>query len=202
MFTKQKNNSFTFVLFLSVLCLTGCAGAVKNMAVVPVEEVMTSPMKGKSMVVFLRPSALGFGVQSSVFEVKDETVILAGIVAAKKKVSYELDPGEHLFMVIGENADFMTAELEPNKTYFALVSPRMGMWKARFVLEPIHADVVHSSELEDWLKECEWVKKTADSETWARSNMPSIQSKRFEFYEAWKGKGANDRLRLLSQDGR
>ena len=61
------------------------------------------------MIVFLRPSTLGFAVQSSVFNATEDTPDLVGIVAAKAKVAYQLDPGDYLFMVIGESADFMTA---------------------------------------------------------------------------------------------
>jgi hypothetical protein len=199
----KRNRVFVFlILFVVVLFLSGCAGKVKNMGVVPPGEIITSPAAGKSMIVFMRPSTLGFGIQSSVFEVKNEDVRLAGIVAAKKKVAYELDPGEHLFMVIGESADFMYADLEPEKTYYALVTPRMGVWKARFSLKPVHAEELSSPQFEEWLQNCEWVKIIPESETWATSNMESIQSKRKEYYEKWMNKSENDRPKLLPQDGR
>jgi len=197
----QENRFFYLVFFSYLLLLSGCAGTVKNMSAVPASEVVTSPTDGKSMIVFMRPSTLGFAIQSSVFEVKEENVSLAGIVAAKKKVSYELEPGEHLFMVIGESADFMSAELKPNKTYYALVTPRMGMWKARFSLKPIHSAELSSAQFKEWFQDCEWVKKSPASENWASSNMPSIQSKRKEYYAKWMSKDSGDRPKLLPQDG-
>lgn len=202
MVTKENRVSFYLAAFTFVLLLSGCAGTVKNMSTVPAGEVITSPTEGQSMIIFMRPSSLGFAIQSSVFEVKEGNVSLAGIVAAKKKVTYQLEPGEHLFMVIGESADFMSAELEPNKTYYALVTPRMGMWKARFSLKPIHSAELSSPQLNEWLQDCEWVKKSPASENWATSNMASIQSKRKEYYTKWISKDSGDRPKLFPQDGK
>lgn len=191
-----------FAAVASLLLLVGCAGTVKNMAVVPPGEVVNTPSAGKSMVVFMRPSTMGFAIQSSVFEVKDDDIILAGIVAAKKQVAYELDSGKHLFMVIGESADFMSADLEPNKTYYAFVTPRMGLWKARFSLKPIHADEFSLEDLQECMRDCEWVRKSAESENWAESNMADLLAKRHEYYPEWMGKGPNGRPTLYPQDGK
>ena len=120
------------------LLLAGCAGTVTNMREVPAGEPAMAPEPGKSLVVFMRPSGFGFAIQSSVFEVRDNDPLLIGIVAAKAKVGYNVEPGKRLFMAVGESADFMTAELEPNKTYYVQVTPRMGLWKARFSLAPVH----------------------------------------------------------------
>jgi hypothetical protein len=199
---KIKSNVLAqcFALFL-LLVLSGCAGTVKNMQAVPPEKIVDTPEQGKSMVVFMRPSSVGFAVQSSVFEIVNDKPSLVGIVAAKKKVSYQFEPGEHLFMVVGESADFMSADLEANKTYYALVTPRMGWWKARFSLKPIHRYELNPPDLIEWLEDCEWVEKNAASENWASSNMPSIESKHKEYYEKWMSKDLSERPRLIPQDG-
>jgi hypothetical protein len=190
------------ILLLSVLFLGGCTGSVKNMQVVPASSVNTVPKKGKSTIVFLRPSSLGFAVQSSVFEIKNNTPHLVGIVAAKKKVAYELNPGKHTFMVISESGDFMRANLLPNKTYYALVTPRMGLWKARFSLKAIHENELQSPQFNEWLSGCEWVKKSPASLTWANSNSASIQSKFTENYGKWMSKDPSEKPQLLPQDGK
>lgn len=166
------------------------------------DRIVTAPEEGKSIVVFMRPSSVGFAIQSIVFEIKGDNPALAGIVAAKKKVSYQLEPGKHLFMVIGESAGFMLAELEANKTYYALVTPRMGMWKARFSLKPIHADELSSSRFSEWLEGCEWVEKSPASDNWASDNMASIQSKHKEYHTKWISKDLSERPKLLPQDGK
>ena len=198
---KKKCFSSYLAMILLALMLSGCAGTVKHMRTTPLDKIVTVPGQGKSMIVFLRPSGIGYAVQSSVFEIVKDEPTLVGIVAAKKKVSYQLEPGEHLFMVIGENADFMSTKLEANRTYYAIVSPRMGWWKARFSLKPMHADSLNSSQLAKWLTGCEWVEKIPGSDQWASNNMPSIKSKYHEYYTVWMSKSWSDRPKLQIQDG-
>ena len=200
-YKKRYFISYIASLLLALL-LSACAGTVKHMQTVPLDKVVTAPGRGNSMIVFLRPSGIGYAVQSSVFEIVEDTPTLIGIVAAKKKVSYQLEPGEHLFMIIGENADFMLAKLVANRTYYAIVTPRMGWWKARFSLKPIHADKLNSSQLGEWLTNCEWVEKTSASDLWASNNMPSIKSKYQDYYSDWISKSWSDRPKLHIQDGK
>jgi len=198
---KKQGSSLYIALFVLSVFLSGCAGTVKNMRVVPDDRIVSAPSDGKSVVIFMRPSGVGFAIQSSVFEIKGDTPVLAGILAAKKKVAYKLEPGKHLFMVVGESADFMSAELEANKIYYALVTPRMGWWKARFSLEPINITELKPSQLNEWLEGCEWVEISAASNNWASANMNSIQSKRNEYYSEWIRKGLSDRPKLEQHDG-
>ncbi len=200
--SNKQRFSAIFSLLLLVLILSGCAGSVKNMQPVSADEVITAPDAGKSMVVFMRPSGFGFAIQSSVFEINDDKPILAGIVAAKKKVAYQLEPGKHLFMVVSESADFMSAELEAGKTYYALVTPRMGVWKARFSLKPITADELGSSQFNEWLESCEWVELSPASHAWVNTNIDSIQSKQIEYYADWMDKDISERPQLLPGDGK
>ena len=169
---------------------------------VPAGSSVVVPDKGKAVVVFARPSGLGFAIQSSVFEVIDNKSSLVGIVAAKTKVAYSLDTGKHLFMVIGESADFMTADVLPNKTYYAYVTPRMGLWKARFSLEPKRKQDLGMPELSSALDECRLVEKTADSNNWALGHMDSIQSKRAEYYPDWLKMPEVERPHLFPEDGK
>lgn len=199
----SKNRCFLpYIVIILPTLLFGCAGTVKHMQTVPLNKIVSAPDQGRSMLVFLRPSGMGYAIQSSVFEIVDDKPSLVGILAAKKKVSFQVEPGEHLFMVIGENADFMTAKLEENKTYYAIVVPKMGWWKARFSLRPIHVDQLNSSNLRSWLKGCEWVEKSSTSQLWANNNMPSIKSKFHIYYSDWMSKSWSDKPKLLLQDGK
>jgi len=199
---KRRSFFLCFAALLLALLLSSCAGTVKNMRTVQPDEIVSAPEEGKSMVVFMRPSTLGFAIQSSVFEIQEDKPALVGIVAAKMKVAHQLEPGEHLFMVVGESADFMSAELEANKTYYALVTPRMGAWKARFSLKPIHATELGTSQVKEWIEACDWVEKTADSDNWANENMVSIQKKQKKYWETWMSKDISERPKLLPQDGK
>jgi hypothetical protein len=185
----------------AALVFLGCTGSVKNMREIPDEQAAYVPDPDQALIVFMRPSGFGAGVQSSVFELIDDYPKLTGIVAAKKKVAYSLGPGEHLFMVIGENADFMKADVQAGKTYYVLVTPRIGAWKARFSLKPIHKGEPDSKNLAKWEKECRWVEKTDASDQWADSNMPSIQSKKVKYMETWLQRPEHERPALRAEDG-
>ncbi len=198
--TLRQFSAITTVLAL--LLLSGCAGSLKHMQLVEPDAVQDSPSPGKSMVVFMRPSSFGFAIQSSVFDVTNGDPDLIGLVPSKNKVAHELEPGKHLFMAIGESADFMHADLAPDKTYYALVTPRMGAWKARFSLEPIKADRLGGEQHEDWLNECKWIEKMDSAEEWAQINMISIQAKQKKYYPAWLKKPEADQPRLDPEDGR
>jgi len=192
----------TFLIVLLASLVSGCAGTVVHMQEVAADRAPSGPPPGKAMVVFMRPSGLGFAVQSTVYEVKGNNVSLIGVVAAKTKVAYMVDPGARLFMVVGENADFMDADLLPNRTYYARVEPRLGLWKARFALEPVPAKELGTSDFQSQLGECKWVVKTPSADAWLAQNLDSVQSKRLEYYAEWAGKPAAEKPRLASGDGR
>lgn len=189
-------------LLLAVLAISGCAGTISNMRHVPVESAPVGPAKDKALVVFSRPSGMGFAIQSSVYEIISDAPTLIGIVAAKTKVAHQVAPGQHLFMVIGENADFLSANLLPGKTYYVYVAPRMGMWKARFALEPKRRTDLDSAEFKAELEECKWVETNSESNQWMQGNLTSIHSKRAEYYKDWLQRPAPEKLQLLPEDGR
>ena len=188
-------------IFVAIL-ISGCAGTIKNMREVPAGNPVLAPQSDEAMVVFMRPSGLGFAIQSSVYEITNDRPVLVGIVAAKTKVAYRAKPGPHLFMSVGENADFMVADLLPSMTYYAYVSPRMGMWKARFVLEPKHLKDLGETDFKSDFDECKWVEVTAESNQWLSEIMSSVQSKRVEYYKDWQQRPAEEKLQLLPTDGR
>ena len=109
---KKSAYRMSCMLLGLALLLSGCAGSVMNMTVVPAEQANFSPDPGKAMLVFMRPSSFGFAIQSAVFEIVDNEPKLVGVVAAKKKVAYQVAPGKRLFMVTGESGDFMGATLD------------------------------------------------------------------------------------------
>jgi len=192
----------TSILLMLVFLFSGCAGSIKNMREVPAGSAEVTPEKGKAVVVFMRPSGMGYAISSSVFEVKGDSMTLAGIVAAKAKVAYRADPGKHLFMVIGESADYMSAELLPNKIYYAYVTPRMGMWKARFSLVPVHKQELGTPEFDSDFGGCKWVEKIPESDAWMNENIESIKSKHAEYYPEWMAMPENERVHLLPADGK
>jgi hypothetical protein len=192
----------SFVLAGFVLLVSGCAGGIVGMQEISGERPAPTPLPDKAMVVFMRPSGMGFAIQSTVYEVKGTEVELIGIVAAKTKVAYQVDPGKHLFMAVGESADFMDAELQAGRTYYVNVAPRMGMWKARFALDPVRREQLDGGEFKSDFGDTRWVVKTAETDQWFAANRSSVQSKRAEYYPDWTKKTEAERPALRATDGR
>ncbi|HET6806528.1 MAG TPA: hypothetical protein VFH59_13925 [Frateuria sp.] len=192
------------VALLLLLGLAGCQSSLMTKA--GGSEPMPEP--GKALVVFLRPSSFGGAIQSSVYDTGDTKDRFIGIVSTKTKVAYQADPGDHLFMVVAENADFMVAHLDAGKTYYALVSPRIGFWKARFSLLPIHnrADAkysMRSADFRDWMADTTWVTVSPAAEQWYREHEADIQAKKADYMRRWNTADAQQHaeLTLPAEDG-
>ncbi len=65
---------------LLLLLLGACAGSSQYMRDVAPEMVNYTPKPDQALVVFMRPSGLGFAIQSSVFDITDGSPIFLGIV--------------------------------------------------------------------------------------------------------------------------
>ena len=192
----------SFVLAVMVVLLTGCAGSSERMGEVSAERYSPAPEPGKAMVVFMRPSGVGFAVQSTVYELADTGIKIIGIVSAKTKVAHQVEPGKRLFMVMGENADFMSAELQAGRTYYASVAPRMGLWKARFAFEPVRRDKLDSDGFKSDFNDTRWVAKTAATEEWFAANRDAVQSRRGDYFVDWMKAPEHERAILRADDGR
>ena len=105
-------------------------------------------------------------------------------------------------MTVGESADFMNAEAQAGRTYYANVSPRMGLWKARFALDPVRRQDLDGEAFKNDFKDTRWVAKTAATEEWFSANRSSVQSKRAEYYADWVKKPDSERPALRVEDGR
>jgi hypothetical protein len=199
---------FRILIWLCLLAmpLTGCVTTTDLMSASPVTGPV--PASGKALVVFMRPSTYGGGIQASVYDASQPREEFIGIVSAKTKIAHQAEPGKHLFMVIGENADFVNATLEADKTYYILVSPRMGMWKARFSLLPIHNDAaakysLRSDDFREWQADTRFVERSTAADAWYRENAGSVSEKRAAYMVRWNGAFAEQlaELTVLPEDG-
>ena len=182
-----------------VLLLSACAGPLRGMKDVAA-PIDPAPPPGRASIVFMRPSGLGYAIASSVFEMRPAGDVFIGHVPAKRKLVHHVAPGPVRFMVVSEAADFMQADLEAGKTYYALVTPRMGVWRARFSLRPLSAADLRGAEFQEWLNECTWVETTDEARDWARRNASSVQEKKVEYLQKWEPR--TDKPTLNASDGR
>ncbi|MDD1622294.1 MAG: hypothetical protein LUQ11_12520 [Methylococcaceae bacterium] len=203
----MKRFMLTSVFIPCLLLLSGCTSSLMQKSALNNLTIPTAKSES-AQIVFMRPSSFGGAIQSSVFDLKQNENKLAddifiGIVSANTKVLYQAEPGFHLFMVIGENADFMQAHLQAGKTYYALVTPRMGWWKARFSLKPLHRSDLLSGDFKDWFESTDWYENTNASRQWSVDNWESVQDKKQEYLGKWgnKSESEKDELTLKESDG-
>jgi hypothetical protein len=192
-------------LLLLVLCSPSAFARVK---MAPAPDQNPKPEAGKALVVFLRPSCMGGLVASSVFDAPDADTRFIGVVGCKERVAYQAEPGEHRFMIVAENADFLDAKLDADKTYYVLIKPRPGMWKARFSLIPIHnkADAGYSllsEDFKEWTNDTRLVALGAEAETWFAESKASVEEKKADYLVKWNKMLPEDRavLVLNAEDG-
>ncbi|HUA79101.1 MAG TPA: hypothetical protein VL997_01925 [Dyella sp.] len=193
-----------WALLALMLMLSGCQSSMMTKAGNTSQVVVPSD----ATIVFMRPSSFGGAIQASVYDVTGGQTVFGGIVSSKTSVQMQVPAGEHLFMVIGENADFMNADLSAGKTYYVWVRPRMGVWKARFSLIPIHNDPqakynLQSSDFADWKRDSVPVVKNAGADTWYQQNKADIESKRLDYMKKWDRMDPQDKaeLTLHASDG-
>lgn len=179
------------------MLISGCMSSLMNKAV----GAAPAPQPGKALVVFMRPSSFGGAIQSSVYDTRGDDNDFIGVVSARTKLAYQAFPGHHLFMVVAEYSDFMNADLVAGKTYYVLVRPRPGIWKARFSLIPIHRDpgAKYSSAsvaFRRWQSATSYVVPKPAAMRWYATHKDDITAKQAAYLAKWHRASAQQRAQL------
>lgn len=191
------------LLLLSVSLLNGCIiGAATTKKIRPPGEVP----EGMARIIFLSPKAL----YGEIVDVTHGKPILLGVPNKKDVLPLDFPPGQYIFMIAGENGDFMPATLEPNRVYYSLVQRRYGIVEGRYGLWPIRTGnqgdyQLESKKVQKWLKKPRYVKPNPEyMEYWGREKY----LKKYEYlvdayWEKWDEKTPEEKLRrtLLPDDG-
>lgn len=177
--------------FITVVCL--CMGSLVSMPGMANEGVNEATTE----VVFLRSSMVGKFIKSTIYEVTDGETKFIGIMANKKRITYQTTPGKHTFMVVSEAADFMEADLSVGKTYYSIVIPRMGAWKARFSLWPIRNDGtskyhIDSKDFAKWMKKAKTHVPAEKDFSWYEKHQANVAEKQGKYWKVWLEKSAED----------
>src|SRR5258708_18999007 len=195
------------------LFLYGCGGTPERNDT-PLSATVT-PLAGKALIVFVRPLSYITIIdypRAPVFEAKyaesapetvgkDSEPEIVAILPVKTMVAYHVDPGRHLFMAVGESADFMTAEVLPNRTYYVLVLARPGKHAPLYSFKAVDKQEQGSKDFKEVIASSRWVVKTPEALSYAASNMPVIRSRQYESYRLWIQKAESKKPRLLPDYG-
>jgi len=156
-----------------------------------------SEKEGLATIVFMRSSLVGAAIKTSIYEVTNEETIFIGIMKNKTKINHKTSSGKHTFMVVSEAADFMEADVVAGKTYYSMITPRPGAWKARFSMIPVKNDGTtdfntSSKKFEKWKKKTKVVSEDDKSKAWYQDHKDSVEEKRAKYWDKWIQKSAED----------
>ena len=191
----MKNLFRIFLVVTTLFIVGGCAAPNMNLSDPAAAEA--TPGSDKALVYFLRPKKVGFKIHAAVYD-GDEFV---GFVPYNTKLAYLAEPGEHMFMVVSEAADFMKADLLPGKTYYVQVVPRMGAWRARFSLWPVTKAHLATESVRQWIDAARPVQNKPQAYQWAENNRSSVMAKKAAYFSKWQTKPADRQPYLAPEDG-
>lgn len=196
---------FRLLMVVAVVVLSACTSTPQP---VPNGHQLPLPADGQAQVVFMRSSLLASSINASLYRVVDGDIEFIGILPNGTKLIHPLAPGRHVFMVVSDTLDFMEAELAAGKTYYSLVTPRMGAWKAGFSLRPVKADPgaeysLASSDFAVWVDGTRQVRNSDESIRWNETNKAGIRARYAEYWPVWKSRTGEDsgKRSLLPEDG-
>lgn len=188
------------ILVLGLLVLsTGCAS--KLMPPLPEGAAPLSIESGKPVIVFYRDSLEDSAIQAPVFELVGDEVKFLGIVSYETKLAHSTTPGKKTYMVVGTNANYLTADVRDKNIYYTHIVPRIGWPSARFFFLAIHGEDATSDDVKKALSECGYVQNTPQTGAWFQGKKADIEDKHDKYYVEWLNKPVADKATLHPEDG-
>src|SRR5258708_6068447 len=108
--------NYVIVVALGLL-LAGCTAPLRGMRELPAAQVNITPPPDQAAVVFMRGKA-GGSISSSLFDLREPPDQFIGILVYESRLLYLTTPGRTRFMVVGQSASLMDADLVRGKTYY------------------------------------------------------------------------------------
>jgi hypothetical protein len=192
----------TYLLLLVAFVWTGFVYPTGGEPVDPAGPASFVAPADKALVVFVRTSKLGKAVN---FYVLDQNKKLVTLFKGNQNVAITAPPGKHTFYVVSENAELVRAELGAGRTYIISTRAKMGLGKARVIVEP----VLRSSP--SFAESAQWVRDTKPGEPdfnkgnkWVRKHQGAIDKRIGEAEKDWSSGDAKHRAALTMgvEDGR
>jgi hypothetical protein len=168
----------------------GSTGASTQMAPLNAPPVVR---QGESTVVFMRSSFVGGPLPAMVYDASGPENRFIGFVNNGTKLAHPVKPGTYTFMVVAESADFMQATIEPGRSYYALVTPRVGVWSARFSFKPLRRHDLGGADFASWASATKYVTNSPETELWAKDKAAEVAAKRAEYWPEWNAKPPHQR---------
>ena len=156
----------------------------------------------KALVVFVRTSRLGKAIN---FYVVDENKHLVTLFKGNQHVAITAPPGKHTFYVVSENAGLVRTELAAGRTYIISTRAKMGLGKARVIVEPVLRSSPSFAESAGWVRDTKPGEPNFDKGAkWVRKHQDAINKRIGEAEKDWSSGDAKYRAALTMgvEDGR
>lgn len=122
-----------FLIGLTALALQGSPALADDKAeVAAVATALPKPASGKGLVVFYRPSSMGFAIKCTV----RENGAMVGRVGAKRYYAIDVEPGLHNYTAKTEKTDTVAVQVEPDEISYVKCGISMGVMVGRPNLSP------------------------------------------------------------------
>jgi hypothetical protein len=159
-----------------------------NAVAAPVAEptIVTAPSPNTATIVFMRPSGIGIANHAPIFDLSSNSRVILGRIGAHDQIAYAATPGTHRFMVIGNRATFLDAEVAGGKVYYVLITPEPGAARPHFVFTPITASVT-AIDFAGYQALTHWVTLDPGAAEWADHHKDGIDKDQATALRYWKG---------------
>ena len=185
------------------LLTSGCASNLMRDA--PSQQI-AAPGAGKATIVFMRTSFVAGAIACDLFEVVNGDLSYMGQLPTGNKIAYETTPGQKVFMAYGTAADFMLANVEAGKTYYAIVRPNWGTGgfyptpvRVKSAIEPDQG----SKEFKEWMSGTKLIVPAEGAPAWFAENKKRMQEIYTDYWGRFQKKNSQEKLErtLQPQDG-
>jgi hypothetical protein len=175
-----------------LIFLTQIVGCTTLKMTVSENQSFSSLETNKSRVVFMRSSMHGTVIDAGIYEIVENSPKFIGILKNDTKMYIDTTPGEHVFMSSGSNVRFMVSDLEPRKTYYAIVAPR-GWPGINFNLYPVRKDGngefnLNTDEFKGLLNDTVLVEIGPKAIEWSKDKTSQVNSQYEVEWPLWKSK--------------
>jgi len=193
----MKGKLALFVLLASAFLLVGCASTGME----PVTKMGGDyrPGPGETTVIFIgKNNPLARGAISRVFDVTTDQNVFVGFVQGGRQLAHKTTPGDHLYMVIGDNGDFIRTKMAGGKTYYIEINPSIGILGPRFYFAGVQKNEQGEKGFQDRKNKLKFWEKTPKAEAKGAAGAQKVRDK---YLPKWIQEKGKDSYSLLPPDG-
>jgi hypothetical protein len=167
------------IAMITVVAIAGCSAARHE--IVETTTRVERPESGMSLIFFIRAGAPNRFPGPVVMDGDS----YLGTVPTWGHLAYVTQPGRHMFAVVSEAADFLQADLEPDKIYYANVRQRSGVWESRYSFVA-HNEASAIDAARGLVLATPQVRSTDAGREWFEKNRELFERLRSEYLPVWQ----------------